>query len=216
MITNFYTYNFTETFKPLKLLRNIDLFFNPKLFQPGSDACIPPIAASFSLFKTTSTIKSLGNLFYFFVLRKSQLNIPSRHCKEQLSCCPHNHTDHDSNKSEEAESGKQLLQLPWLDRTEPGKFNISSFAQSFGVKSWQLLHQDNPPSNILQYTKPTYFVFAVKPSAGFHSSNITKKSQCPQTWNPKRCGDWYWKWIFQLSTRHFPEPSHAQFESSGD
>ena len=64
-----YSY-FAETFKPLKLLRNIDLFFNPKLFQPGVDTCIPPIATSFSMFKTTSKILNLGIISLISFLSK--------------------------------------------------------------------------------------------------------------------------------------------------
>ena len=51
-----------DSLKPLIHLRNIDLFFNPKLFQPSLGSCVPPIAVSFNFFRTTTTLRTLGKL----------------------------------------------------------------------------------------------------------------------------------------------------------
>ena len=49
-----------DAFKPLSRLQSIELFFNPKLFQPGFESCVPPITVSFSVFKVSSILHNLG------------------------------------------------------------------------------------------------------------------------------------------------------------
>ena len=57
---NSMTLFYLDAFKPLSRLQSIELFFNPKLFQPGFESCVPPITVSFSVFKVSSILHNLG------------------------------------------------------------------------------------------------------------------------------------------------------------
>lgn len=64
----------SETFSPLGQLKNIDLYFNPKLFQPGSD-CVPPISLAFDVLENSEEITNIGESPTVIVSHGGQSNM---------------------------------------------------------------------------------------------------------------------------------------------
>ena len=55
---------FLDTFAPLKKLKSIDLYFNPKLFQPAGGSCLPPISLAFDVLEHSAKMTNIGKTIF--------------------------------------------------------------------------------------------------------------------------------------------------------
>ena len=54
--------NLSDVFQPLKNLEHVDLYYNPKLFQPGFDSCSLPISRGLSGLEHHANFANLGKI----------------------------------------------------------------------------------------------------------------------------------------------------------
>ena len=59
----FSTLVISDTFAPLKKLESIDLYFNPKLFQPGAGTGLPPISLAFDVLEQWTAMENIGGKY---------------------------------------------------------------------------------------------------------------------------------------------------------
>jgi hypothetical protein len=50
----------SDTFLPLRNLQHVDLYYNPKLFQPGLDTCTLPISVALTSLQQDHNFANLG------------------------------------------------------------------------------------------------------------------------------------------------------------
>ena len=84
--------NLPDVFQPLKNLEHVDLYYNPKLFQPGFDSCSLPISRGLSGLEHHANFANLGKMLkknnYLYLYIKIYICLNSGFAKNSLATVP--------------------------------------------------------------------------------------------------------------------------------